>query len=262
MTATTPDPPATDDDSDADDELDIMLRAPAVVASRAVVLSVVCRRAHLELAPGDLGPDDPEGERFDLAAWIAEEGLDPILTPAEQRLLKTRVGKLARAGVLAASWRIEGLAVLAWALTLLDDPPAYDSPVEPTALLALIPAPWASTRALRTTANLRPESEIADERERAELWHWRAETAATSPGPSRGDDRDLRSLVREVAEEAYAAGLLAPLAGHDFPISGRPYRELNPDARETLAIVAAERLRALNWLCGFGPIWDRVPLDV
>ena len=262
MTATTPYPPPTDDDGDADDELDITLRAPAVVASRAVVLSVVCRRAHLELAPGDLGPDDPEGERFDLAAWIAEEGLDPVLTPAEQRLLKTRVGKLPRTDVLAASWQIEGLAVLAWALALLADPPAYDAPVEPAALLALIPAPWTSTRSLRTTANLRPESEIADERERAELWHWRAETAATPAGTSARDDRDLRALVREVAEEAHAAGLLAPPAGHDFPVAGRPYRDLSAEAREPLAIVAAERLRALNWLCGFGTDWEHVPLDI
>ena len=37
---------------------------------------------------------------------------------------------------------------------------------------------------------------------------------------------------------------------------------LPDDAREPLAILATERLRALNWLCGFGSDWDHVPLDI
>ena len=74
--------------------------------------------------------------------------------------------------------------------------------------------------------------------------------------------RDLRRAIREVADEAYVAEYLPPPAGHDFPVQGRPYRSLDPEVRETLSSIAAERLRAFNWLCGFGPDWDNVPLDV
>jgi hypothetical protein len=244
------------------DELDIVLRPPAVAAARAIVVSAVCRRAHLELAPGDLGPDDPEGERFDLAAWVVEEGLDPTLTPAEQRLLKTRTGKLPADDVIAASWQIEGVAALAWAMGLLDEIPRYDEPVDPAALLSQLPSPWSSTRPLRSSAGLRPESAIARERERAELWQWRAENAGEGTGSDQREVRELRTLVREVAEEAHVAGLIDPPVGHDFPVRGRPYRDQSTDTLETLAIIAAERLRALNWLCGFGADWESVPLDV
>lgn len=263
MSAAPPTPPASTANSAVpDDELEITTRAPALVASRAIVVAAACRRTHLELAPLDLGSDDPEGERFDLAAWVVEEGLDPVLTPAEQRLFKTRVGRLPRAEVLAASWQAEGLAALAWAIGILDDPPPLDAPADPAGVLTLLPSPWASTRALRTTATLRPEADLARERERAELWHWRAEIAQAAAPTSPKDERDRRSLVREVAEEAHAAGFIASPAGHDFPVAGRPYRDLSPDALDTLTIIAAERLRALNWLCGFGPDWDNVPLDV
>ena len=257
-----PEPPQSiEADADLDDDLEITLRPPALVVGRALVLAAVCRRAHLEIAPQDLGADDPEGERFDLAGWIVEEGLDPAMTANEHRLLKTRLGKVAREEVVAASWHVEGLAALAWTLGLLEAPPPYDAPVAPGDLLARLPAPWQSTRALRTGATLRPEAEIAFERERAEIWHWRAETASlTAAEPA--ELKNLRAAIREVAEEAHAAGLLMAVAGHDFPVRGRPYREASVADREALALVTAERLRALNWLCGFGPDWEHVPLDV
>jgi hypothetical protein len=227
-----------------------------------VIVAAVCRRAHLELAPDDLGTDDPEGERFDLAAWIVEEGLDAALTPAEQRLLKTRVGKVDRDEVVAASWQVEGLAALAWALGLLESAPPLDTPVTFDDLFALLPAPWEATRAFRTGPTLRSESEIASERERAEIWQWRAEVAALLVDAGAADAKSLRSTIREVAEEAHAAGLLIAPSGHDFPVQGRPYRAEPPQVQEALANVAAERLRALNWLCGFGADWDSVPSEV
>jgi hypothetical protein len=231
------------------DEIEINLRPPAVVAARAIVVATICRRAHLELAAQDLIGDDPEGERFDLAAWIVEEGLDPALTPAEQRLLKSRLGRIAREELVAASWQAEGLAALAWALGLSDD---VDWPANPGPLLALVPAPWDSSRALRSGAKLRSEAAIALERERAELWYWRAET----------ETEDVRALVREVAEEAHAAGLLPPPIGHDFPVGRLAFRSLPPDQRDEWRIIATERLRALNWVCGFGSDWENVPLEV
>lgn len=247
---------------DLDDELEITLRPPSAVAARAIVVAAVCRRAHLELAPTEQGSDDPEGDRFDLAAWLSEQGLDPALTRNEARLVKTRLGKVSRDEAVAAGWQVEGLIVLAWAMRLIEEAPAYDEAVDPSMVLSRVPAPWDATQAFRTASLLRPELEIARERERAELWHWRGGTDTLVTGATADDVKQLRRAVREVAEEGHAAGLLAAPARNDFPVQGRPYGSLDTEARETLASVAAERLRALNWLCGFGRDWDHVPLDV
>ena len=249
-------------EDDLDDELDINLRPPTAVAARAVIVAAICRRAYLELAPTDQASDDPEGDRFDLAAWISEQGLEPALTHSERRLLKARLGKVPADEVVSASWQIEGLAVLAWALRLLDEAPDYDQPVDPFTLLSRVPAPWDATQEFRTAGLLRTEPEIARERERAELWHWRGGVDALVASGDRAGASDLRHAIREVAEEGHGAGLLPAPAGHDFSVQRRAYRSLNPEVRETLASIAAERLRALNWLCGFGSDWDHVPLDL
>jgi hypothetical protein len=144
----------------------------------------------------------------------------------------------------------------------VDETPGYDEPVDPAALLSRVPSPWDATQAFRTTGVLRSDSEIARERERAELWHWRGGIDTLTASADARETMQLRAAIREVAEEGHAAGLLPPPASHDFSVQGRPYRSLTPEQREILASVAAERLRALNWLSGFGSDWDHVPLDV
>ena len=242
-----------------EDELEITLRPPAIVAARAIVVATVCRRAHLELSTEIAASDDPEGKRFDLAAWLVDEGLDPVMTSSEERLLKARTGRVWREELVAASWQVEGLAAIAWCLALSDD---VDWPASPGPVMSLIPRPWESTRAFRTGATLREEQAVARERERAELWFWRAETEAESAIATSIEVREMRALVREVAEEAHAAGLLPPPVAHDFPVGRRAFHSLPAEERDEWRLVAMERLRALNWVCGFGDDWESVPLEV
>jgi len=72
----------------------------------------------------------------------------------------------------------------------------------------------------------------------------------------------LNAAIRDVAAEGHVLGLLSKPRHNDFPARGRAYRRLAADAVADLGAVAEERLRALNWLCGFGPDWDDVPLDI
>lgn len=247
--------------ADEDDELEIELRPPAEAAARVIVLAAVCRRAFLESRPAD-ADGDPEAEQFDLAAWLREEGLDAQVTSQERHLLDVPIGRLDPDKAADASWQSEALAALGWALGLLDRLPAPDVLVDPTPLLAAIPAPWEKTVPFRQQASLRDEETVATERERAELWHWRAETAYAlldSPVPERAE---LRAAVAEVAGEAHRAGLLPALVGGDFPVQGTPFASLRSEALAEVGLAAEQRLRALNWLCGFGTAWDDVPLDV
>lgn len=250
-----------DDLEPDDDAIEIALRLPRDAADRAIVLGTLCRRAFLETDGDKLAADDPEGDRFDLAAWLHAEGLDAAATPTERRLLHARVGRLAAEETSEASWRTEALIALGWALHLLDAVPPYDAVADPTVVLAAVPSPWDATAGWRRDVRLRPEAAIAAERERAELWSWRARTADLALIAPDAERVSLNAAIRDVAHEGHILGLLPAPLRNDFPARGRPYRSLTADEVGDLGAVAEERLRALNWLCGFGTTWDDVPLD-
>jgi len=242
---------------DDDLEIEINLQPVPIAAARLIAVGAVCRRAFLELDPGAAAAsDDPEGDRFDLTAWLTEEGLDPHVSPAERHVLNRRIGRLLPEEAEAFSWQIEAAAALAWSLELLEDAPPLDQPIDPAALFTLLPSPWDKTRPFRTNAELLPEELIAFERERAELWFWRASVEADRSVVTGREASDLNAAIREVAAESAAAGFFPEPIGNDFPVAGHAYRTISPDMAETLAAVATERLRALNWLCGVSQAWD------
>ena len=255
--------PGDDDLATGDgDEIEIDLRSPRETAERLIVLGALCRRAFLEMRPEGVEEDGADGERFDLASWLREEGLEATATPRERRLLATRAGHLEPDVAAGASWQSEALLTLGWALRLIEELPPYDDVANPAALLGIVPAPWQTTAAFRRDAHLRDESEIAVERERAELWHWRAGVADLLREAPAADRAERLGAIAEVGREAAAAGLVAHLVAGDFPVRGRAYRDTDPALLADLDVVSAERLAALNWLCGFGTSWDDVPLDV
>jgi hypothetical protein len=246
------------DEFDEDDEsVDITLRPAAEVAMRLIGLTAAVRRSMLELDPSG----DAEGDRFDLAAWLREERLTPHLTADERKMVETRLGGLDPDEAGDAGWRIEAVAVLAWAAGLIDERPRYDLPAPPAELLALVPEPWDKAQPFRQAIELRPEDEIAWAREEAELWRWRGEVE-TEEGAGGASPAEIRQLIRQVAADSARTGLFEKPVGNDFPVAKRPYRDLGSDERELLTDLASERLRALNWLCGFGEDWDDTPLDV
>ncbi|MBA3415547.1 MAG: DUF4272 domain-containing protein [Chloroflexia bacterium] len=258
------------DDDELDLELDIRLRAPRVVGERLVVLAAVCRRGFLERSPETLGGsdeaadelEDAETERFDLAAWLRQEGLDGAATGSERSVLHARIGRLAPDAVARATWGVEALTALAWCCGLVAEHPTDDDPTDPTDLLALLPSPWDSVRPFLTGLALRSELLIAAERERAELWHWRAGVEAVYRQAAADERGELRAVIREVARAAETTGLLPALVGDDFSIRGRPVARLGSPDLDDLTAASSERLRAFNWVCGFGTAWDDVPTDV
>lgn len=254
-----PNLPGSAGDPDDDLEIEITLQLVPLAAARLLVVGAVCRRAFLELDPAATGAsDDPEGDRFDLTAWLTEEGLDPFVSDSERHLLNRRIGRLDLEEAEVASWQIEAAAALGWALEIVDEPPPLDGPVDPAALLALLPSPWDKTRPFRANAELLPEEIIAFERERAELWHWRASVETDRAAASGKDATDLNAAIREVAAEATAAGFFPNPIGNDFPVGGHAYRSMPSETLDALATVATERLRALNWLCGLSAEWNGV----
>jgi hypothetical protein len=156
------------------------------------------------------------------------------------------------AAVADAVWQGEGLGVLLWALELVELPP-YDRAFEQERILETEFA----------DGTLRPPEEIRRARDTARLWHWRARTAQLEeeetelPAPWQSFDQ----LVAATAMRAHEQGLLPrPLRG-DFPAFGADFRQLDEERQAEAHLIAWERHRALNWLCGLGKSWDDVPTD-
>jgi hypothetical protein len=155
--------------------------------------------------------------------------------------------------VVEALWQGEGLGILLWALSRVELPP-YDRPFQHEALVHVEVG----------DARVRPAAEIANAREAARLWLWRARTSSLleqtgvePPAPWESFDQ----LVAATAMRGHERGLLPrPLRG-DFPAFGTVYRALGDDQLDEALSIAWERQRALEWLSGFGENWDDLPME-
>ena len=243
-----------------DDEIDITLRQPREAAERIIVLGSILRRLALEHVDRDSDGDAAE-EVFDLRAWLSEQGLDVTLTARESELLASPVGRLDPAAVAEASWQSEGLAALSWAVGMTDRIGPTDG-VDIADLLQQLPMPWDATASFVARASLAPEKDIADARETTEVWHWRVSVEALRRVAPAADRREYDMAIRETAAEAATAGLINETREGDFAIAGQSVSSLSSGEIDRIIAITGERLRALNWLCGFGASWDDVPLEI
>lgn len=232
---------------------------------RDVVASLRARANAEERARMDEKADEARD-----AFWtpIYDTPVFDALTPKERELSETTLITMTEQQQIDASWAVEGMAMLAWALGVLPELPAWDVQVEPS-LLDAIPNPTALA-AFRAGVTLRSPEELERARGAAELWHWRSRTRELQesgfalpdelkkPGISSLDD-----IVRLTAAHAFAEGTIPRAIDGDFPARGEAYRALSDDAWHEVRSIAVERHRALEWLAGNAPddAWDEAPTD-
>jgi Domain of unknown function (DUF4272) len=243
-----------------EDDLDIELRPAADVARRAIVVAAVLQRVSLDEAAAYDGVEH-QGEAFDLREWISAEHLTDALTSREALIFEAQVGAMRREDRLELSWQTEALAALLWSLGFRQDP-VLGTQSELATLLDNAPSPWESANDWVMRARLRSESDIAGERELADIWRWRLGAELERRTAHASERVAYDQAIRDVIDEAIAAGFPVDAKRGDFVVSGRLIRDLAPQELDTLAALADERLRALNWICGFGSSWDDVPLDI
>ncbi len=243
-----------------DDDLDIELRPGADVARRSIIISALLQRISLEEAAGqrDL---DVHGAAFDLREWLAAERLGDALTERESLIFSSPLGAIRGEDQRELSWQAEALAALLWSLDRRKLP-APGVPIEVTQLLDMTPQPWDSVTDWVKHAQLLSETKIVRERELAEVWRWRIGAELTRRASPDNEVAIYEQAIRDVIVEARDSGLPVDPNRSDFAVSGRPIRDLATNELDMLAAMADERLRALNWICGFGSSWDDVPLDV
>ena len=125
-----------DGEAEEDEDYEPMPPDAEKVMRRALALAAITARALTEKE--EPRPDDMEGFRRELNEWVSALGLDDELEPAEAEFL-ARQDVPDEQALVNAVWRIEGLAVLAWALGLADMP-RYDQLVTPMELWKNLPA--------------------------------------------------------------------------------------------------------------------------
>lgn len=232
-----------------DDSIDIQPWPVIELIGRGVTLATVARRGLLEV-DDERDVFDLETDRFDLSTWARTE-LQNWITDNELRILNTTVGELSEEDLSTCDDSLVGATAIAWAIRAVDAAhlPLPDQVSLNEQTLAWAPEPWEKVRSRQSRARIRPDEDLAAERERWEIWYWRA---------TEGDD-DTAALAEVVAEVRETE--LLPIAEDDLATdNGTPYSRLDEDEQDDVAWIAELRLRALNWVCGFGESWEAAPL--
>lgn len=224
---------------------------PSVVAARAFVLAACSCRASLEQAPRDPGAKALFTTMLD---WVDGMKLWPSFDPSERALVKTPLGRLARHDVMNASWRAEGLSVLAWALGHRRLPP-YDRLSDGPAVAATIAFLEPEASDLVRNAELRPVRELRWYASVAESVLWRLRHGSRAHAAY-----DMRRHVASPPNADAAPGRLR-LRGHDLSIGGVAMSKVDASTRRECHSIAMERLIAARWLLGDASRYARVGTD-
>lgn len=213
------------------------------IGQRLVALVGASTRALTEFDGQDL-----DAAFFGINKWVRALEVSAELEPDEAELLDHLPGQAGEDQLARHSWRIEGGAVLAWALMLLDELPPFDQSTDPAMLSAVLQFPRPEeTRAVLSGARRRPQAIVEAEAVRYYSLSWRLRAFLDD-----GRALDLEEFARGPQEGPLRFDRL-PLVGSDLGVRGVPIADADPDTIDEALSVCTERLVALNWLRRGGP---------
>jgi hypothetical protein len=212
-------------------------------------------------------PETAAKQRDDF--WSRLGPLRQALSPREREFAASTMISMTSAQQIAASWRLEAIRTLLWALNVMGEMLPYDAPAGDAFLKKFKGDEFDQTLA---TSRLRPTAELEDARSTAELWHWRARTRQLieqgkvfpqTPQTAKAGIRTFDDVVRISAKLASERGTIPTQIDGDFPLLGKAYRDASAQEFAQANSIAMERHFALNWLCGYAPggRWDETPTD-
>lgn len=221
------------------------------VAARALVLSAVSCRGCIEEHAGKPGAEEL---RQEIRGWIEDIGVAAELEQAEAALLSTPLGELDDKTVINATWRSEGMVVLAWALGYVQLPPVHVE-CEPSDVAHVLGFLHERENTPLHCPHLRDSAEIEHMMETYLALHWRLVEFSIHPGTT--------DFVRYASD-----GTLGPLPldeleiqDRDLAIDGIRIDKVDYAAYRHALSIAQERHKALNWLLGFEMIYSDVTTD-
>jgi hypothetical protein len=213
------------------------------VARRAAVLMAVVGRGVVERELRSKRITDEHAARMHdrLLDWLSGLRVETEFEPTEDALLQAATGRLSEPHFVGALWRVEGLAVLGWAMGRLDLP-RYDE-------LVSIDAVWDGLGFLETDQvkewltkpPLRPRDQLEPVRRQMHLYSRRLDEFQQHPQAV-----DFQSAAADGPAD------VAPfeLIDGDLALNGRRIDQAPPGVVEACRNIAVERSRAINWLCG------------
>lgn len=242
-----------------DDSIDINLRPARQVGQRLIALVAMLNRAELETRSGQVPLEELEEERFDLSAWLIDQQVSDALSPAEKGFIDALIGSLSQDELDSLSSIQGSLEAVAWSLKLID---VLRSNLEIAEIVTKSPGPEDRVGAFLQSASLRPLAAIADAREESEIWAWRFDIELEARRENRSIYPEDSEVIRAVLNEMADAGARVESIDGDFVLNGFPVARVDTILVEFAAALEIERLRAFNWICGYGATWDDVPLEI
>ena len=229
-----------------------MLPTATQVAQRSLVLAAIVCRAFI-----DSGETDPDAISLHehILSWLTRLNLWDEMEPSEEKLLRAPLGRLASADVLRATWLVEGLAVLAWAIGRFDLP-LCDEQVNPYAITDALWFLSGDAADIIGDAVLRSPAELEAYRELLYAIHSR-----------------LRDFTRHQIKDDFIHWInpewLAYLnmtatdlvARGDLSIDGKPIWETEKGRLREVLSITSERHRATIWLMGEQTNYSEITVD-
>jgi hypothetical protein len=176
--------------------------------------------------------------------------VDAEIEPDEWKVIQRPPGNLDQRATINATWRLEGLAVLAWALGR-SELPRYDELVNPRNLLESVGmGDEAVARNLLASPTLRRREELEGLRDQIFAFHWRVRNSRLHPGAM-----DFAKFARDAwfgpLDIRPFRLLKGDLALGKYPISKAPQEVLGKALSSAL-----ERHLAINWLTYGGEVYS------
>jgi hypothetical protein len=219
------------------------------VAARIGVLAAVTWRAGLELYPDAdwTLEQEPELRALEDVPELAKE-----FEPAELKLVTSPLGSLSEKERIDASWRLEGLATLAWAAQRFELPP-FDQEVDVSSLYSAVGCTGPRIRVLRHL-ELRKHDELQHLHKLMLTALWRVREYALRPRTI--DFLAIKNVLPWLSPESL------PLAGGDLAIGGMPIEGIDEHELRSVYGVIGARLIAASWLTGEeSTIYSESPTD-
>jgi hypothetical protein len=241
---------AADDEADEDeDERELQPPTPQRVARRALSLAAVAGRALLEQEdPSDAGVEET---RQRINAWVDAVGIRDELEPDEEKLLRQGLGAPEQQAAIDGCWRLEGLAVLAWALGQFELP-RHDETIDPPALLRAVHVlDAAAAKGMIAGATLRPFDQLKAMADKLLAIHWRLRQFRVDGGqpiedwPSKATNAWFPLNLDDV-----------PLKGGDLALGETAIANADAELFNLASSIAQERHQAINWLAGDSEIYS------
>ena len=244
-----------------EDFIDIEVRSADEVARRCIVLASLLQIVAFDQGQPGFAVDDLETTAFDRREWLRGNDLWRDVAHSEATVFERPLDLERSAASFDPLLLGETLATLGWALGACSRllPLQATSPVE---IASQVPEPWDSPWTWIASQQLGNESELVAQRELAELWLWRIETELARREARVQDRHEIDSAISDVRSEAIEAGIFPGSPSLDYLALWDDIAHRDVDELASLQSLSEQRLKTLNWICGFGADWDHVPLDV